>query len=59
MNIKFSGHEAWAEKMITLAGSKKLTSLDIEMSVKSLIQCCDKYEIFHVIIKLLEELNSK
>lgn len=59
MKMKFSGHETWAENIITLASSKKLTSLDIEMSVKSLIRCCDKYEICHVIIKLIEELNSK
>lgn len=59
VKIKFSGHEAWAENIITLVSSKKLTSLDIEISVKSLVRCCDKYEIYHVLIKLVEELNSK
>ena len=59
MKVKFSGHEAWAESMIELARGKKLTSLDIEGNVKSLVRCCDKYEIYHVIIKLMEELNSK
>lgn len=59
MKIKFSGHEAWAENIITLVSSKKLTSLDVEISVKSLVRCCDKYEIYHVLIKLVEELNSK
>lgn len=59
MKIKFSGHEVWTESMIDLAKGKNLTSLDIEMNVKSLIRCCDKYEIYYVVIKLVEELNSK